>query len=259
MQRYFIAASQITDETVVLTGDDAHHALRVMRMKPGDSFICSDGHERIVLAQVAELDKDTLTARIIENLQNTVEPKVEVWIAQSLPKGDKMEVVIQKGTEVGATRFIPFTSSRGIVKYDESKESRKLARWRKIAKEAAEQAHRNQIPDVEAVCGWEDVLHRVGEVDLAFICYEKEGTFTFRQQLLQLRSRPRSQHRQSEHDHPTILLMVGPEGGFTEGEVVEAEQLGWNTISLGNRILRTETAALVGLTCILYEFGEMGV
>lgn len=254
MQRYFVAAEQYSDDTgtVILEGDDAHHALRVMRMKAGDRFLCSDGTGREALVEVTDIAKAQVIARVVERLAPLAEPLVKVWIAQSLPKGDKMETIIQKGTEIGAVKFIPFMSVRGIVKYEEGKEQKRLIRWRKIAKEAAEQAHRNIIPEIEPPCRWQQVIERAKEVDLALLCFEQAGRLQFRQIISTLRTeRPVGAQM-------TILLMIGPEGGFSTAEVTEAEQAGWRMISLGRRILRTETAALVGLSCILYEFGEMG-
>lgn len=254
MQRYFVATEQFSGDQVVLAGDDAHHAIRVMRMKEGDQFICSDGAGCEAIVQVVGLNKQSVIAKVIETLTPSAEPDVKVWIAQSLPKGDKMETVIQKGTEIGASKFIPFLSSRGVVKYDSDKEQKRLIRWGKIAKEAAEQAHRNMIPQVEPPCSWEQMLKRAEEVDLALLCYEQEGALQFKTYLSLLQA----DRKRAGLGGATILLMIGPEGGFDEQEVLAAEQWGWKPVSLGRRILRTETAALVGLSCILYEFGEMG-
>ena len=257
MQRYFVPAEQFTESAVVLSGDDAHHAVRVMRMQPGDRFICSNGEGREALVVVTEIDKATLTAKIVEELPLTAEPQVQVWIAQSLPKGDKMESVIQKCTEIGAARFIPFISERTIVHYDGKKEARRLERWRKIAKEAAEQAHRNRVPQIDEPLSWPMLLKQVEHVDLACFAYEKENVQQLREHLIRLEHL----HRQQpipENNRMVVLLIIGPEGGFTEREVADAEAAGCKSISLGRRILRTETAAMVGLTCILYEFGEMG-
>jgi len=175
------------------------------------------------------------------------EPSTSVWIAQSLPKGDKFETVIQKGTEIGVTAFIPFVSARTIVQYDAKKETKRLARWRKIAKEAAEQAHRGKVPDVREAIGWKELLKLAGEAALTVFCYEKEDGTQLKDVL---RSAPRPV------DGP-ILVVIGPEGGFTESEAEEAENAGCKLTGLGRRILRTETAGMVAASCILYEYGEM--
>lgn len=254
MQRYFIPPDRFEADRITVTGDDAHHLTRVMRAEIGDTFICSDGREREALVEITQLGKDTVEAAIVESLSMTSEPDVNVWVAQSLPKGDKMETVIQKGTEIGASRFIPFISERTIVQYDERKESKRLERWHKIAKEAAEQAHRNRIPGIESMHSWKQLLARAGDFALALICYEKEGQLQLRELL---RGMVGEQGEKSGLPKQ-VLLIIGPEGGFTEKEIAEAERAGCKPVSLGKRILRTETAALVGVTCILYESGEMG-
>lgn len=264
MQRYFIATEQIQEQKVILDGEDAHHLFRVMRAKPGDQIIVSDGIEREALAELTQLDKDRAEAEVIEWLQMDQEPLVQVTIAQSMPKGDKFETVLQKGTELGAVRFIPFVSERTVVQYDSRKEAKRLERWRKISKEAAEQAHRNRVPVIEAPVDWKHILQLSERFDLAMLCYEQVGGSAGLRPLLQqfqVASADKGElsHSETNREHrPTVLLIVGPEGGFTEREANEAEQAGIQLVGLGRRILRTETAAMVGLSCIMYEFNEMG-
>ncbi len=253
MQRYFIPQEQFLEASVTITGGDAHHLIRVMRSQIGDTVICSNGSNREALVRLTLLDKDIVEAAILEELPLTNEASVEVWIAQSLPKGDKLETVIQKNTEIGAARFIPFVSERTIVQYDDKKALKLQERWGKIAKEAAEQAHRNRVPEITLPLTWKQALKLIGQVDIALICYEKESGLQLKQLLKQ------TFKTDSELTHKgKVLLLIGPEGGFTVKEIAEAEALGCHSISLGSRILRTETAAMVALTCILYETGEMG-
>lgn len=253
MQRYFVPREQMEAEQVRLTGDDAHHLVKVMRAEPGDEIICSNGIDREVLARVASIDRNEVIARVVNELAMESEAAVEVWVAQSLPKGDKLETVIQKCTELGAARFLPFISERTVVAYDAKKETKRLERWSKIIKEAAEQAHRNKVPDIDTPLTWKQLLKLLPEADLSLICYEKESGLSLRPLLAQLAadaSKAASPKR--------VLVMVGPEGGFTEREVQEAIAAGCHSVSLGRRILRTETAAMAALTCIMYETGEMG-
>ncbi|PZE22717.1 16S rRNA (uracil(1498)-N(3))-methyltransferase [Paenibacillus xerothermodurans] len=269
MQRYFIEPELFADSAVVIAGEDAHHLIRVMRAKPGDEVIVSDGVSREALVRITELAKDKVSADIVERLAMNHEPAVEVWIAQSLPKGDKMELVIQKGTEIGAARFVPFISDRTVVQLDAKKEVKRLERWQRIAKEAAEQAHRNRIPEVDAPLTWKQLLQLSSQADAAWICYEKENGLELREQIRAALSVHRKDKAgavvaeslaASDHSKQkaTLMLIVGPEGGFSEHEIEEAEEAGCRSVSLGRRILRTETAAMVGLTCIMYESGEMG-
>ncbi|MBB3108971.1 16S rRNA (uracil1498-N3)-methyltransferase [Paenibacillus phyllosphaerae] len=255
MQRYFVAPEDMSEHSVVLTGEDAHHAARVMRMETGEEFLVSDGTNRTARAEVTSISPSRVEAKIVEWLPMSGEPKWSVTVAQSLPKGDKMELVIQKGTEIGAVRFVPFESERIIVQYDAKKEAKRLERWSKIAKEAAEQAHRSRIPSVEAVQSWKELIASIATYDVALFCYEKEGGSSS----AGLRTALRAEiERHGDAEQLKVLLIVGPEGGFTEREAAEAEEAGAAVIGLGSRILRTETAAMVGLSCLMYESGEMG-
>lgn len=252
MQRYFVPADRFNEGMVEIQGDDAHHIARVMRARVGDKIIVSDGTEREAIVEIRQLDAGKVTASVVESLALIGEPKHRVWVFQGLPKGDKMETVIQKGTEIGAIRFLPFLSERTVVRYDAKKEEKRIDRWRKIAKEAAEQAHRNRIPSVDPPMSWQRMLAEAAQADAAFLLYEKEHGALFKSAL---------QHalRQLDVTAPlTFAVIVGPEGGFSESEVGQAEAAGCVPVGLGKRILRTETAALVALACIFYETNEMG-
>jgi len=252
MQRYFVTPEQFSGDTVKIDGEDARHIAKVMRGKAGDKLIVSDGHSREALVEITLIEIGEVTAAILENLNMTQEAALKVTVAQSLPKGDKMETVIQKCTEIGAVAFIPFLSERTIVQYDERKEGKRLERWRKISKEAAEQAHRNRIPAVHPPLSWKKLLQSFGEYDAVYFCYEKEEG-------LQLRSAvaPWIQGL-AEDSSRSVLIVVGPEGGFSVEESLQAEQAGAVSVGLGRRILRCETAGMVAAACILYESGEMG-
>ncbi|EXX87977.1 16S rRNA methyltransferase [Paenibacillus darwinianus] len=255
MQRYFVKAESFNEHSVTLEGDDAHHLVRVMRMKPGDEIIVSDGEGREAVAKLSGLAPGRVEADILELRPVSGEPGWSVTVAQALPKGDKMELVIQKGTEIGAAAFVPFQSERMVVQYDERKEGKRLERWRKIAKEAAEQAHRSIIPAVRPVLGWRGLVASLAQYDSVFFCYEKEGGLSGSG----LRDAVRAAASQAaDPSSLKLLVIVGPEGGFTEREASEAEAAGAVTVGLGKRILRTETAAMVALACLMYESGEMG-
>ena len=251
MQRYFIAPEQFAESRSRITGEDAHHILNVMRAKAGEQLIVSDGLGREAIATITALSKAEVTVEVGERRDALSEPKLAITVAQAMPKGDKMETVIQKGTEIGAGRFIPFMSERTIVQYDAKKEGKRLERWTKIAKEAAEQAHRGRIPAIEPVRSWKGLLQTVSSFDAVFLCYEKETNLELRAQLNRLKAN-------QGNGTVSVMVVIGPEGGFSEKEIEEAEAAGCRTISLGKRILRTETAALVALSCILYEYGEIG-
>lgn len=256
MQRYFVAPSQMTDRTVEISGEDARHLGTVMRAKPGDSFIACDGRGRVVLASVSGISNQTIRADILRPLPSDAETAWRLTVAQSLPKGDKLETVIQKGTEAGACAFQPFVSRRTIVQYDARKEAKRLERWRKIAKEAAEQSHRDVIPEVWPVCGWNELLQQFSSFDLVLMCDEAEGKAGTRPLRPVLRAfRMKQAHAPKR---PEVLIVVGPEGGFDPEEAEAAALAGAQRVGLGKRILRTETAALYALACLAYESGELG-
>jgi 16S rRNA (uracil1498-N3)-methyltransferase len=253
MQRYFVPPGQMGEASVALIGEDARHLSAVMRAKPGDRFIACDGQGRDVLAKIVSIDKDNVQADIAEELGAGAEMAWSVTVAQSLPKGDKLETIIQKGTEAGASVFVPFLSERTIVQYDERKEAKRIERWRKIAKEAAEQSHRSVIPDIITVQSWKTLLKQFAEYDLVLFCYEEEGRSGggLRELLSTFKSKVNKVR-------PKVLVAIGPEGGFSPQEADAAKAAGANLIGLGRRILRTETAALYALACLAYESGELG-
>jgi 16S rRNA (uracil1498-N3)-methyltransferase len=275
MQKYFVNPEQFSGETVTLAGDDAHHAVRVMRMGPGDEFVVSDGESKEALARILDAGGGQVRASIVEWMSNTAEPPVDVWIAQCLPKGDRMETVIQKCTEIGACRILPIVSERTIVRLEAGKLESRLTRWRKIAKEAAEQSRRSRLPDIDAPRTWNEMLRVSAEADHALVCYEQEGELNLRSKLRELAIRAAGggsgvagSRGEDAVDgaggkarggrRPSILLAIGPEGGLSPSEIAAAMDAGCDIVSLGRTILRTDTASIVGLTCILYEYGAMG-
>ncbi len=251
MQRYFVEKEQFENEKVRILGEDARHISRVMRGRAGDQIIVCDGVLRVVLAELEIVEQSEVIAVVLEEIAEKNEARFRVSIAQSLPKGDKLETVIQKCTEIGADAFVPFLSERTVVQYDAKKEEKRLQRWSKIAKEAAEQSHRSRIPVIKQPLTYKQLLKTFGDYDLVLFCYEKENG-------LQLRDAVRPFAESRQESEANVLLVVGPEGGFAEREADEAEAAGAKITGLGKRILRAETAGMAALSCILYESGEMG-
>ncbi|WP_232695385.1 16S rRNA (uracil(1498)-N(3))-methyltransferase [Brevibacillus daliensis] len=245
MQRYFIDSQQFFDHHVVITGDDVHHLVKVMRAEIGELIWVSDGRGRVVKARLSALDTKEVRADIMEDVQQETELPIQVTIAQGLPKGDKLEWILQKGTELGATAFLPFQSERTIVKLDAKKEPKKLERWNKIVKEAAEQSHRAYLPEVKASVSFKQVMELAKGYSKAMIAYEKEDTKRMGEALQDLQP------------GDSLLVIIGPEGGLSEAEVRLAEANGITSVSLGPRILRTETASQYVLSAISYQFEQV--
>lgn len=245
MQRYFVKSDQIQENQIIIVGDDVHHIKRVMRFRQGTNILCTDGKGQDYLAEIVELTDETVQCKIIQVTPSKGEPKLEIALAQALPKGDKWEWILQKGTELGVTAFYPFVSERTVVKVHADKLEKKRSRWKRIVKEAAEQAHRGRMPEIHPPLRWEALLSLIKQHPHAWIAYEKGGK-PIRSCLEEQRNRKRA------------LFIVGPEGGFSSLEIEEARKAGAVPVTLGPRILRTETASIVGLSCILYANGELG-
>lgn len=175
MQRYFVSGQAQQGGIVAISGDDAHHIARVMRMKPGDGIICVFPDGRTAVCEIEQIANEHVQARIVQWKEERSELPVRIYIAQGLPKGEKWELVIQKGTELGAAGFLPFEAARSVVKWDAKKAEKKVERWKKIAKEAAEQAERTVVPDVRAPLSFVELLSFGQTVDVRLFAYEKEA------------------------------------------------------------------------------------
>ena len=245
MQRYFLPADSFTDERVTISGEDFHHIARVMRMEPGEKILAVHPEGRTALVSIEEITNEAVKAAVLEWKQEETELPVRVTIASGLPKGDKLEYIVQKGTELGAFSFLPFTASRSVVKWDEKKAGKKRDRLQKIAKEAAEQAHRSVIPEVYAPVSFRALLDRAGEYDIKLAAFEesaREGETAALADALQ---------KASPGD--SVLFVFGPEGGIAAGEMELLLQSGFKACGLGPRILRTETAPLYALAAVSYQ------
>lgn len=225
--------------------DDQHHLLKVMRAKVGDQVeVVSE--EKVYICQITETQND-LKLEVIELKEHNAEFPFEVTIIQGLPKKDKLELIVQKATELGVHTIIPWQASRSIVKYDDKKAKQKIERWQKIAKEAAEQAHRNRVPQVENVCTTKQMLQSLSDYDVVFIGSERvakdQTTDTRLSRLL------------SEKQTMTkVACVIGPEGGFSDEEFAMLVENGATEASFGPRILRTETASLFFLSALSIIF-----
>lgn len=245
MQRYFLDQPFKEDGFAMITGEDEKHITRVMRMREGEEICCvSEGVGHI--ATIHHFDEDGVTVQDTGNISSMSELPVQVTLACGLPKGDKLELIAQKGTELGMTGMIPFQAERSIVKWDEKKGDKKTARLRKIAKEAAEQSHRTVIPEISEPLTFKEILKQAESFDICFFADEeeaKEGT-----------SNRIAVRLEKVYHGQTILVLFGPEGGLSRSEAEILRDAGFLPVSLGPRILRTETAPLYVLSAMSYEF-----
>ncbi|KKK33147.1 16S rRNA methyltransferase [Mesobacillus campisalis] len=248
MQRYFVTGSG-EEGHFEITGDDHHHIARVMRMKEGDEILCVTAQGKSALCRIEEITSEKALAAVVKWNEGSPELPVSITIASGLPKGDKLEWIIQKGTELGASEFVPFIASRSVVKWDQKKGRKKAERWQKIAKEAAEQSHRNQIPKIHEPVTLKTLVQDAGRFDFCLIAYEEEARHGEASVLADVFKRI----GQGE----SLLAIFGPEGGLTEQEVHILQEAGFVPCGLGPRILRTETAPLYLLSAASYHFELM--
>ena len=248
MQRYYVPKDQWNKESVILINEDAHHIKRVMRQQIGDTVICNHPDGQAAVCMIEQMTDDHVQVRINTWLDEDSELPVHVTIAQGLPKGSKLELIFQKGTELGATAFQLFEADRSIAKWDPKKAEKRLSRYRKIIKEASEQCHRLVMPVIKE---FESLENMVGSDDYDYILfgYEEEA----KRQSINSLAKVLTQIT----DGQRILIIIGPEGGFSQEEVLLLTSKGAIPVRLGKRILRTETASLYALASISYHFEEL--
>jgi len=246
MTRFFVPACQFEGNRVILEGSDRHHLLNVLRGKIGAEITVLNGKGEEYLARITAIDPERAVAEIITAITGPVEPKLRLTLAQSLPKADKFEFIIQKNTEIGVARFQPIISERGNIRLDQATGLKKRERWRKIIQEAAEQSGRRIIPEIEPIRDWETALANL-HPGLVLLPWEGERERSLKEVLEAEKSIPEE-----------ITLLIGPEGGFSIKEVELARTKGAVPVTLGPRILRTETAGLAATAAIFYHYGDLG-
>ena len=243
MPRFFISKEEIDGDYVAVRGADAHHIASVLRKKPGDALTVADFFGQEYTCEIKEASDAEVLLRILSARACQSEPRCPVVLCMALPKGDKMETVIQKAVELGATEILPFSSARTIVRLDAQAAAKKVERWQKIAKSAAEQCGRGIIPAVRLPLSLARMLEEFKEEDvLRLICDEAEDGVRLKDALRAVPA-PRK-----------IVFIVGAEGGFERAEVAQARDAGFLPVSLGRRILRCETAPLCVLAQCAYEY-----
>ncbi|MBQ1263080.1 MAG: 16S rRNA (uracil(1498)-N(3))-methyltransferase [Oscillospiraceae bacterium] len=241
MFNFFAKNENRQGERFLISGSDFNHIKNVLRMREGDEFLVSCGGESH-LCRLEKFFECELSALIIEeNYQNTDLP-IKIVLFQGLPKSDKMELIIQKAVELGVHAIVPTEMARCVVKLDDKKKKSKKERWQAIAESAAKQSKRSEIPEVCDVLSYDEALKKAAELDLFLVPYEsKNGMLDTKEALLQIKS------------GTSVGVLIGAEGGFDDAEIKKAESAGGRIISLGKRILRTETAAIAAAAmCMLY-------
>ncbi|CUH94148.1 hypothetical protein P22_0210 [Propionispora sp. 2/2-37] len=243
MRRFFLNAALAAN--MVIEGSDVDHICRVLRMKSGDKIIVVDYKGKAGIAEIQQVTVTSVTLKLKEQLAEDREPDIKVCLVQGLPKGDKMDYIVQKAVELGVDRIIPMISKHVVVRYDDQKKAQRVIRWQKIAVEASKQCGRFCVPTVEPIQDMSEIMKKTAGGSEVLVLYEGEQGQGLKQVLL-------SQQVLS------YTLIVGPEGGFAPEEISGWQQKKASIVTLGSRILRTETASLAAVSIVMYECGNLG-
>lgn len=246
MHRFFIKKQNIFGPMITISGDDVWHISKVLRLKSGDKIVLCDGEGTDYLTAVESMDNHSIRTVVLDKEASRGEPSIDAVLYQGIPKSTKMDIIIQKCTEMGIKRIVPVSTVRTVVRLESEKdESKKVERWTKIAEEAAKQSGRGIIPAIDMPMTLTQAFKDAGKLDTAIIPYELEGSLSIKQVL-------------SKDKSKSIGFFIGPEGGFDASEIEKAKEMGIIPVTLGSRILRTETAGIAVLTGIMYEYDQMG-
>ena len=246
MPKFFVSDEQINEALgeIKITGTDVNHLKNVLRVKNGDKVeICNLCNQQNYNCQIKEINREYINTKILEKMSEITETNVKVTIFQGIPKAEKMEWVIQKAVELGVYDIVPVEMKRCVVKLKEKVLDKKLQRWQKISEVAAKQCGRNLIPKIHPVITSKDIANQINQYDVILVAYEDEKHITLKQELLKLKQK----------DDIKIGIIIGPEGGLESKDVEMWREKGAKIITLGRRILRTETVALQCLSIIMYE------
>ncbi|GEP63098.1 ribosomal RNA small subunit methyltransferase E [Clostridium beijerinckii] len=251
MHKFFTEPHNISETEGRILGDDVKHIYKVLRLSEGEEVVLNNCEGIEYLGEIETITKSEVIVKIIKRLDINNESKVKVHLFQGLPKGQKMDLIVQKGTELGVSEFIPVTTARVDVKL--KGEFKKLDRLNRIALEACKQSKRSVIPQVKEVIDFNEAINELKKMDLIIVPYENAEDFGIKTLVRKL--------ERDNVDLDTINnvgILIGPEGGFEESEIDDLKEQGAYIVTLGNRILRTETAGFTATALIQYELGDLG-
>ena len=245
MHHFFVTPQQISGDKIRIEGGDVNHMKNVLRMKLHEKAEISDGESRTYLCEVEAYEEDVAVLHILEEMEADTEPASKLYLFQGLPKSDKMELIVQKAVELGVYQVIPVAMKRSVVRLDDKKAAKKADRWTSIAESAAKQAGRSRIPEVTMPLSYNEALKMAEELDVTLLPYELAGGMEVTREVI----------RQIKSGQ-SVGIFIGPEGGFEPEEVDAAVSMGAKVITLGRRILRTETAGLATLAVLMFELEQ---
>lgn len=249
MYKFFVKENQIEENRIQIIGEDVNHIKNVLRLQIEDNIqVCNIDEEKTYITKILEIQSNEIITEIVEECNYSAEPNIFLHVFQGLPKQEKMEQIIQKATEIGVTDITPVKMERCVVKLDEKTASKKIERWQKIAEVAAKQSKRDQIPTIHSCINLKNLYEILKKYDIVIVAYEEEKIINIKQVIKYAK----------QNKNKEIAIIVGPEGGIAKEEIEFLNTLSnVKIVTLGKRILRTETAPLVLASIIMYEFDEM--
>lgn len=245
MSIFYVKNEQINGEDAYIEGEDVRHIKDVLRYAVNDNLDICDENGVKYITKINNMAKEKISLKILEVSSETSEPSINITLFQGLPKSDKLEMIIQKCTELGVSEIVPVITDRVIVKIDEKSASKKVERWNKIALEAGKQSGRQKIPKIKNINNLKNLIENISKYDILLLPYECEKEITLKSVL-----------RNLDANVKNIAIMIGPEGGFSENDLKLLDLPNVKKVTLGPRILRTETAGLATVTMVLYELQD---
>lgn len=246
MHKFFVPKENVKDDLIFVNGEDVLHISKVLRLRNNDEVLISDGNGMEFVCLIGDISKKEVTLKIVKSFENSTEPPLNITLFQGIPKASKMDLIIQKCVEIGVYKIQPVITERVVVKFDAKDPSNKNDRWQRISEEASKQSNRGIVPEIGAPIQFSYAIEEMKKMDLAVVPYENERGNSLRKILT---------HKNGAN---SLGIFIGPEGGFEEGEIEICLKNNIIPVSLGPRILRTETAGFVAAAIALYELGDMG-
>ena len=250
MPKFFVNSNQIKDNKVIIKGEDINHIKNVLRLSIDDNIqVCNMETAENYTCGIIKLNSDNIECNIFNKIKSEAEANIHINVFQGIPKSDKMELIIQKCVELGVNEITPVVMKRCVAKIDEQSKRKKFERWQKISEVAAKQCGRDIVPKIKDVTNIKNICNLIKKYDIVLLAYENEEKNTLKNELLKLKNRINEKLK--------IGIIIGPEGGLDKEEVETLKGNGAKVVTLGKRILRTETVAFVLTSIIMYELGDL--
>ncbi|MCM8710405.1 16S rRNA (uracil(1498)-N(3))-methyltransferase [Clostridium sp. SYSU_GA19001] len=246
MHKFFVKKENIDGDFAVIEDDDVKHIYKVLRLSVGDKISINNLEGSEFLGEIRSINKRQVTVKLLEKLPVNNESPINIYLYQGLPKSSKMDLIVQKGTELGVKEITPVITERVIVK-SELGEFKKVDRWNRIALEACKQCKRTLIPKINTPIEFEHLINDIKTMDLVVVPYENQESFGIKNVIKSVKNNTKN-----------IAIVIGPEGGFEQSEIEVFRNIGAHIVTLGPRILRTETAGFVCVSLLMYELGDIG-